>query len=136
MASARLEVRSAGPTVLRNFLVEFVLEKEDPNRVINTKNHLVAEIELNGRTKKLEFFKDDRIGYEKLWLTGVAGGLNVKAEGDGSIEVKVYLTLKDEGRVKSVGTTIAHDNIWGFDRKGWKLAVTGMNELHFSARRK
>lgn len=131
VASGSLTVRSPHETVLEDLLVETVLEKKDKNKVVAVNEKLKVEVELNNRLKEVFIHKGDKAGNEKAWLAGWAKGFGLKAVDGDVIEVNVYIILQDPGKVKSVVTTLAHDNIWGFDDQGRKIALTGINEIAF-----
>ncbi len=131
VCAARLDVRSSSLTSLKRLVVEFVIEKTNKDLVVNVNDHFKAEVELGGESRTLDFYRGDKEGNENVWLSGYANGLNLFAADGESLDVKVYLTLDDPGKIDRVSAVIAHDNVWGFDGSGRKLAVTGFNEILF-----
>ena len=134
VASARLQAGAQSTVRLREVRIEFVLEKADPARVIDTARDLKAEVEILGQTLPLVFYKKDAAGNRKMWPTGYAAGLKLALPPGKAVTLDVYLTLGNHGKVRRVETVLGQDDLWAFDGRGWKLALTGVNELHFAAR--
>jgi hypothetical protein len=134
VAAARIRVRSSYLTVFRSLNVAVVLNKRDKNRVVDVQKDLVVEAAVNGVFRKITFYRRDQAGYEEVYLSGWGQDYGVAVRGGEALKIEVYVTLKGAGNVDGLGTTIAHNHLWGFDERGWKLAVTGHHALRFGQR--
>ncbi|MHC4944177.1 MAG: right-handed parallel beta-helix repeat-containing protein [Planctomycetota bacterium] len=132
VAAAKLEVRTPKAIAFQNAIIQFEVGKRNQNGLIDVNKNLLAEVEVNGRRKRLAFFKTDKPGYEKFWTDGWATALALVARDEEILDLKVYMTIVQSQNVAFIKTTIAHDNLWGYDARGRKIAVTKYNEIGFS----
>ena len=130
-ASVKLEIRSERPVVLRSLAVAMEIVKADPNHVIDPMKDILVEVKAGTVRKRASFYRKDKAGNEKLWLQGWVGDLKVRGKQGDMLPIEVFLTVKRRGVIRRIVTTLAHDNLWGFDDRGLKLAVTGVNEIGF-----
>lgn len=131
VGSAQLKLSSGSPCVLQTIIVEFVINKQNKNIVIPVQEVIDATIDINGNRRKLTFTKSDKQGYEKFWLNGWGNNLNVFVKDKDILDVKIIVQLRKSSNIKSIETNFCHDNIWGFDSNGVKLAITDNNNIGF-----